>query len=181
MTLGILNLASKSMVISSTSRALAINELLSAIIMDLPLPDLASFSLVSKGWQIVAFPRLYHTVYLTFAQDLKHITRQILSNKVYVLSIQDYLRKLIISGLEKPTRRHSPGDFIEEEDLDDLLVALPNLALLEHFSWQMSFAPRSSKLLEILQTNCPRLNSIHWVDKSFGGINFYDGELLVLD
>ncbi|CAE7103362.1 unnamed protein product [Rhizoctonia solani] len=73
------------------------NELLDAIFSQLSTSDLASISLVCCYWQGYAFPRLYRTVYVSFATDLDLLATRIKNdNGTSPLSIVSNLQGFVL-------------------------------------------------------------------------------------
>jgi hypothetical protein len=58
----------------------------------LPLRDLASASVVSHSWQILAFSHLYHTVYLTRPSHLEQLAARVILKVNPALSLYWHAR-----------------------------------------------------------------------------------------
>lgn len=144
------------------------NETWSNVLSYTSLHDLAAASLVSRTWQALAFPHLYHTVYLTYNTHLESLAKRIASDQDGPLSLRNYIRGLVI---DKNIRRESEcsGGFITEEDYHRLIDMLPQLSQLGHFSWEKAEILRDSGVIDTLQTGCPNLKSIHWYISGYIG------------
>lgn len=159
---------------TTAKRVLMIDELLYNIFKYLSLHDLGSSSLVSRGWQATAFPRLYCSVYLSIGRHLESITKRVLNNQGQ-LSIPAYVRKLVLEDNHHKIKRYVP-DMITEDDLNILIAALPRLTRLEDFAWELSFIPCNSAMLKVLQVNCPNLKSIQWKINDRVATDCYEGK-----
>ncbi|KAG9119350.1 hypothetical protein FRC07_005666, partial [Ceratobasidium sp. 392] len=77
------------------------------------------------------------------------------------LSVRDTLRGLVVD--EGPGSKYVGEIFaIDEEHLVPLATVLSAAPYLEHFAWDLSYLPSSQPIVEILQTQCPNLRSIHF-------------------
>lgn len=160
----------------SSSAALP-NEVLTNILGYLSLRGLASASVVSQSWQNLAFSRLYHTVYLTLPSHLEQLAKRVSaeSEGKSSLSIRSSLRELVF---DQEYKKLGDEDYIAEENLEHLSAILPNLPRLERFSWDLSFVPRDPEVIELLQTACPNLTSVHFTIKERPDtLEFYDGKI----
>ncbi|CAE6421622.1 unnamed protein product [Rhizoctonia solani] len=132
------------------------NELLDAVFDLLSKSDLASISLVCHAWQNCAFPRLYHTVYISLATDLQLMVSRIKSeDETGPLSIVSYLKGLVLDNmfvLDHPGRRK-----INERDLIDLQTVISRLVGLEILGWDLGFVPQGCRIFELFQSECPKL------------------------
>ena len=154
------------------------NEVLTNILGHLSSHDLASASLVSKSWQILAFARLYHTVHLAVPSHLKLIAKRVLveeHDQLY-LSLRTSVRELVFT---ETYHDFGDEDYISEEDLEHLSAILPKLSRLERFIWDLPFVPRDPEVIELLQTECPSLTSVHFeVKERPDTLELYDGEIV---
>ncbi|KAF8597454.1 hypothetical protein BDV93DRAFT_370846 [Ceratobasidium sp. AG-I] len=163
----------------SSSAALP-NEVLTNILGHLSSRGLASASLVSKPWQILAFAPLYHTVHLALPSHLELIAKRASEEEddKKQLSVRTSLRELI---LNEKCHDFGDEDYISEEDLAHLSTVLPKLSRLERFFWDLSFVPRDSEAIDLLQTECPSLTSVHFeVKERPDTLELYDGEIQVI-
>lgn len=165
------------------------NEALNIIMSQLRLCDLAKASRVCREWQILAFPHLYHTVYLTRARHLQLFAERAVSQCLTQLSIRGYTRKLIFdeanyrgrSGRRTKGRR-GVNRIIAEEDLEHLVTLLPRLRCLEHVSWDLDFIPHNPEVVRVMEGACPNLRSIHWsVNKFASHFHSLTGKLWILN
>ncbi|KAF8597453.1 hypothetical protein BDV93DRAFT_547913 [Ceratobasidium sp. AG-I] len=144
-----------------SSSATLPNEVLTNILGYLNSRCLASVSLVSKLWQVLVFARLYHTVYLAVPSHLRLLAKRVSEeeNDKIQLSVSNSVRKLVIN---EEHNKFCGENYIHEENLGDLSTILPKLSRLERFVWDLSFVPRDPAVIELLQTQCPSLTSVHF-------------------
>jgi hypothetical protein len=155
------------------------SETLGLTLVYLSLRGLASASLVSRAWQTAAFPLLYHTLYLTGPSHLKQIASRVASDNGAALSLRTHVRGLVLD--EKGELFDGDERYIGKDDLAKVDTILAGFSRLEHFSWELSFFPLQPKFIEILQTKCPNLNSVHFtIEKDLGSTKaFLKGRSIV--
>lgn len=120
----------------------------------IPLPDLATSSLVCRTWRVLAFPHLYHTVRLSHPTHLKRLIKMFGSeNAISALSISTCLKGLVI------TKNYSK--IIYMLGLDSLKKIIPRLSGLRHLSWEAPLLPRDLRIFKMFQRRCYKLDSIH--------------------
>ncbi|CAE6451442.1 unnamed protein product [Rhizoctonia solani] len=108
--------------------------------------DLASTSLVCRQWQRIAFPYLYHAVYLSTSAHLKVLTERLLEKDVPdSLSIPVHLRCLTFGGSIDNNR-----------DMKYLDSIIPRLDRLSCLYWVLPFTPDHFAWF----TACPKLKSV---------------------
>ena len=153
------------------------NEVLTNVLSYLNLRGLASASLVSKPWQALAFPPLYYSVNLAVPSHLQLIAKRVSEeeeNKTQ-LSVRPSVRELVIDQKHKRFRGEKE---IHEENLEHLSTLLPKLSRLQRFIWDLPFVPRDPEVIELLQTECPSLTSVHFeVKERPDTLELYDGEI----
>ncbi|KAF8595647.1 hypothetical protein BDV93DRAFT_611308 [Ceratobasidium sp. AG-I] len=170
------------------------SEILDCILCFLTTQDLASTSLVSRVWRNLSFPRLYHTVYLSYASHLEQLSNLISSEHEgnSTPPVSAYLRELVFDEEHKKREEHEGSEENEEDEEDEeddtdcwigeehmscLAAILPRLCQLEHFSWDMCFIPRDPSVLSALQSKCPNLKSVYFtINEDEGSFDYYDGE-----
>ena len=159
-----------------SSLAIIPEEVVSIAIGYLTIRHLASASLVSRSWRKLVFPRLYHSVHLTLASHLERLKNMISSEHEHQSTppVSAYLRELVF---DEHHQERDMGLYIGEDNLLCLAEILPRLHRLEHFSWDMHFIPRNVRVLRVLQSECPSLNSLHFtIKEDQRSLSFYSGE-----
>lgn len=136
------------------------NEILKEVLTYLSLRDLASASMLSRAWQVLVFPHLYRTVYLAFADHLKHIARRVTSDGgTSLLSISANLKELVLCNASpKPGRA-----VITQGTLEYLKIIVPRLARLRSLTWNLPFLPDDVGIMPLFQTLCPDLGAFRVV------------------
>lgn len=152
------------------------NEILASVLAQLTCPDLALVSLVSRAWQVLAFPHLYHTVYFSLGAHLDHFCERVASGDGNgSVSICANVKGLVLYhkyGLDHAL------EIIDELHLGHLDLVVHQLTQLRHLSWELYFVPErtDTKIIRSFQTRCPRLESVHlWFGEGFD--YYYSREL----
>ncbi|KAG8719500.1 hypothetical protein FRC08_002682 [Ceratobasidium sp. 394] len=128
------------------------------------LHDLNLVSLVSRGWQILAFPYLHHTVHLTSHLHLEHIAKRISRENIPELSLSRHVQGLVCDW---SVLNNADNVRLSETNLHFITTILALVPRLEHFSWDFSCLPKNDRFLESLQTTHPNLCSLTLVISEF--------------
>lgn len=147
------------------------NEILGNVLVGLGVHDLTRTSLVSHSWQMLSFRYLYHTVYLTVADDLIRFSERLSHQHDNQLSIALYTRQLIIDRTFN-SRARNCNRIVDEDDLQLLATIILKLTRLEHFAFKVGFAPHNPQLFQALR-EC-RVKSFDWfIVEEPGTLNYF--------
>ncbi|CAE6410679.1 unnamed protein product [Rhizoctonia solani] len=131
---------------------------------------LAVISRVCRSWKTVAFPLLYKTVYLCFANHLEEFVQRVHTEEAENrTSVVTHLKGLVLDDA-CPEKYET----IEAADVDKLNAIIPRLTNLSFLAWNLCFVPKEPETFRLFQTECPKLRSVDlWI---YGGIDFYSEE-----
>ncbi|CAE7199655.1 unnamed protein product [Rhizoctonia solani] len=123
------------------------NELLTMVIAQLSTHNLVPVSLVCRRWQRLAFPFLYHSMYLSKCTHLEALENRLLEDNVPdSLSVPAHLKCLAFGG--------SDINYINPEYFE---LILPRLVHLTSLSWELPYTPRHFGPF----VDCPKLKAVH--------------------
>lgn len=135
------------------------NSILKLVLPYLSHHDLALTSLLNRDCQALAFPHLYHTVYLAFGDHLQRITRRAaLDDGLGPLSISRSIKGLV---LDKKSWHKDGLEPITQETLDCLKVLIPRLTGLQMLSWRLPILSDDMEIMPMFQQYCPNLKTFH--------------------
>jgi hypothetical protein len=132
-------------------------EIIKICLSRLRLCDLTSVSLASRSMHTLAFPSVYHTVYLCLASHIENISERVVSeNDTTQLQIGAHLRHLVFDDRYDV----SEEDLGRSQALARFRLAIPKLGRLQYMSWQSCWLPEDSSVFEVFQQSCPVLHSV---------------------
>ncbi|KAG8766419.1 hypothetical protein FRC12_006893 [Ceratobasidium sp. 428] len=122
------------------------------------LSDLCSLSVVCRNWRPLAFPHLYHTVYLSRSSHLEQFAEGVGATSS-ALSFADHIRELVLDGGPDPGNYRAT---IFNANLGSLVKVLTLTTGLRRFAWNLNFVPKNPRLFEVLRDNCPNLRTFEF-------------------
>ncbi|KAG9120531.1 hypothetical protein FRC07_003933 [Ceratobasidium sp. 392] len=126
------------------------------------LSDLCSASLVSRSWQQLALPYLYHTVRLARPSHLALLAQKAATTNTSTPSFTEYLRDLTVHKDQDSLRDEEP---ISHADITSLTAILANASHLQRFAWELLFVEGVPAVIELLKSKCPELRSFKFVGR----------------
>lgn len=142
------------------------NEILDSVLVQLACPDLASISLVSHAWQVLAFPHLYCTVSFYLGAHLDHFCERVASDDgTGPVSICANVKGLVL--------RHKYGlahihEIIADLNIKNLALVIHRLVHLRHLCWELYFIPANPQIMLSFHAQCPKLDSVNlWFGQDY--------------
>ncbi|CAE6471814.1 unnamed protein product, partial [Rhizoctonia solani] len=128
-------------------------EVVSHIAGYLSKKELTSTALVCRAWVAGMLPKLYSSVSLHYCSQFEQFASTLLSAGAEggLVQISFYVKELWIQ---------SDDSEADKSGLAALEPCVPKLARLRELAWNLSYAPKDSKLITLFQTQCPELCAV---------------------
>lgn len=128
-------------------------EVVSHIAGYLSKKELTSTALVCRAWVAGVLPKLYSSVSLHYCSQFERFASTLLSAgpEGGLVQISFYVKELWIQ---------SDDSEADKSGLAVLHSCVPKLARLRELAWNLSYAPKNSKLITLFQTQCAELCAV---------------------